>query len=124
MSNYTELFNEIEAYKNQSELKQKYLNFIQNESNPLNERWKMFKHAPHDFKNHQNWIVHFEAESLLPSGQIVWFDDFYKDRYSTVIMTDIIDSMKENPNKYSKEVVEAFRKEILQENLESFIYDW
>jgi hypothetical protein len=124
MDNYTELFNEIEAYKNQTELKQKYLNFIQNESNALKERWKMFKHAPYEFKNHQKWIVHFEAESLLPSGEIVWFDDFYKDRYSTVNMIDIVDSMKELPENYSKEVVEAFKKEILQKNLESFIYDW
>jgi hypothetical protein len=124
MTLYKELYDEIEKYKNDNILKKRYLDYISNTKNSLNDRWKMFRHAPSSFKENETWVVHFETENLLESGEIIWFDDFYKDRYTTVYLIDIIDQMKEKPKKYSKEFITSFKEEILQKNLESFIYDW
>jgi hypothetical protein len=125
MSYFEELYNEIEQYKREDKLKKKYISFITDKTIDLDLRWKLYCHAPASFKNENSYIVNFEAEKLLESGKINWYDDFYRDRYCTVYMKDIVQDMYEDEReKYSEDFIQTFKEEILELNLDSFINDW
>jgi len=126
-----ELLNKIEAYKKkENPLKAEYIAFIKDKTFPLADRWEVYKAAPEEFQDHQSWIVHFEAEKLLPSGRISWYDDFYVEKYSEVCVSDLIDEqMAEKVEDdegvvWTPEILDAFREEVLQKNLGSFTFDW
>lgn len=120
---------ELIAYKQDSNpLKDRFLAFIKDKSVPLNERWETYLEAPREFLEHHFWVVHFDSEKLLESGEISWYDDFGADRGVTVSGADIIDRMEDSiefeDDVYTPEIVAAFKEEILQKGLGSFDYDW
>lgn len=107
------------------ETKAEFSEYIKDKNIPLKERWKLFKKAPDYLKKHESWIMNFDAESLLEDGEIVWYDDCYVERYSTVDTTSMIEWFSESDRKkFTKDFIEALREEILQKNLGSFVNDW
>lgn len=127
------LLDEIIEFKSKSALREKYQKYIVDKNIPLNDRWAVFKEAPIEWKKTDSCYVTFKVASKLPSREIVWYNDFHKDRYQTVDMVDLVDTIKDNI-KWSKdkkewegwnlELVEELMEEILSKNLDSFIYDW
>lgn len=103
-----------------SNIKRLYLPYIQDKSIPLEDRWEIFGKVPQELKEHKIWIVHFPSEKKF--GEICWYDDFYVERHETVNLIDLVRSI--NRNKWSQERIDAFKEDILQMNLGSFINDW
>jgi len=117
------LKDEIIAYKNNTDLKNRYVKFVTDESIPLAERWEVFKEAPGSFKNHQNYIVHFDSEKLMPGGEVSWYDDFYLEKYETMDMFSFVEDRLVDED-VEAGIVDAWRQEILRMNLGSFKFDW
>lgn len=122
----------LELYKT-SPYKEKCLNFIKNKDIDLNLRWKIFKEMPPDFLKQENYMVHFNVENKLPGGEIGWYDDMYIERYQTVSMVGLIESLEDKltePDLYRPEqvwpidLINEFKEEILQKELSSFVMDW
>ena len=103
-------------------IKADFAAYIRDKDIPLEERWKFFEKAPNFIKEQDSYIHTFKWEQK--HGELVWYDDFYCDRYQVVDMDMIIDSMLDRDEKYTKEMVEDMKEEILSENLGSFINDW
>lgn len=124
------LLEEIIAYKKEPcPLKGKYLEFIQDKSHPLVERWAVFCEAPREWQQERQWIVHFETEKLLPDAEISWYDEFYVDRHETVEMANFVDvrlyeHLLDLGEVNVDAIVAAFKEEVLDMNLYSFINDW
>ncbi len=117
------------------EVKNEFAEFIKDKSIPLDERWEFFKEAPEYLKNKSSYIEHFDAETLLEEGEIVWYDEFYIERYQECELVNVISSIEDRINSkddyphsrgadYSVEFLEAFKEEILQKNMHSFVHDW
>lgn len=98
--------------------------YLRDKNIPLFDRWEIFRKTPLELLNNDTYNVSFDCEKLLHGGEISWYDDFYKDRHSTVEMVSIIESCEENPDQYSEEFITAFKEEILQKCLGSFVHDW
>ena len=116
-----------------SPFKDTCLTFIKNTDIDLNLRWAVFKEMPEDFLKRESYQVTFKIEKKLPQKEIFWYDDFYIERYQTVKMIDLIDDLEKRliePDLYNaaqiwpKELIDAFKEEILQKELESFLMDW
>jgi len=106
-----ELNNELEKFKKE------FYYYITDTNIPLDERWKAFCEAPISIKNTKGWIEDFN------SINIDWFHDYHYDRYTTIVLSNVIDSMleAEEPN---LELIKVFQEEILTKNLHSFVMDW
>lgn len=126
------LLDEIEAFKqNVNPLIPRYKAYIADKTIPLEDRMAVFRAAPYEWKDHQSWIVHFDSEKLLEGGEIFWYDDFYVERHETVDVYDFIvarldDWLTENdyePEDIAK-IMTAFKEEMLEKNLGSFVFDW
>lgn len=128
------LKDEIIAYKNNTDLRDRYVAYISDTSVPLENRWELFCEAPHDFKNHNYWIVNFSAQATIPECNINW-DDFYFERHETIEMDNFVDEELldclecliedgELTEDGMASIVTAFKEEILQKNLGSFVFDW
>lgn len=104
------------------ELKKQFETVIRDKSIPLEERWALFVWAPITFKNTSSWVEDFDSEKLLGS-KIFWYDDLYYERYETVNTTDMIERFKEK-EEFTPEIIDAFKEEILQKNLGSWVNDW
>lgn len=110
-----------------NELKETYRNFISDKTVPLEDRWILFKIAPHDWKEHSRWVEYFSFEKLLPEKEINWYDDFGYERCQSVDMYILIedyfsDFVEDLPNK--EEIITTAKEEILSKNIGSFIFDW
>ncbi len=126
------LKDELIAYKNNAALRAKYLDYITDMNIPLADRWEVFVEAPYEFQEHRAWCFTFETERMLPSKEINWYEDFGVERCNTVYSRDLIEGtlpmflsniFLNDPIK-AQLVLEAFRIEILDTNLGSFVYDW
>jgi hypothetical protein len=113
---------------------------------PLNQRWDIFKIA--NIGDTNSCIVDFESLDELLGHEVSWYDDFYKDRYATIDMVDIVERLEENvfligtddcdteeewlkaPKAYEEEVryaiadVNKVKEEILATFTQSFLMDW
>jgi hypothetical protein len=117
------MINKINVFLNDRDvIKQSFESYITNSNETLENRWKVFKLAPLELKNHESYIVHFDAEKMVNGGEIIWFDDFYFERYETIKTVRVIELMNEKG--YKKNIIDAFKQEILELNLGSFKYDW
>lgn len=112
--------------KKLEDTKKDFVEYISDNSYPLGVRWDFFCDAPDFLKNQYSSIHTFKWENT--NGEISWYDDFYCDRYATVSMDMVIDSMldrvDEDTNNYTKESIKELQEEILSKNLGSFINDW
>lgn len=126
------MLDEINAFKSDSSpLKEKYLNYIQDKSIALEERWKAFCEAPADWKNTDGYIVHFAVEKALKEngGEISWYDDFYIEKNETVHLINVIERLEDEIESFEElgwnsDLIKQFKEEILEKNLASFDYDW
>jgi hypothetical protein len=140
------ILDEIIAFKQAPNgLKDRSVAYINDMTVPLSVRWAVFKEMSDDWKVEESWIQHFDAEKLLPCGEISWYDDFYVEKYETVDMVEFVEErlieklFEESDEDYPDEVygatidtlppeiqtiVDAWREEILSKNLASFTYDW
>jgi hypothetical protein len=119
-------------------LQKTFCEVIKDKTIPLNDRWDLWRGAPSDLKAHDSCVVHFDIEDKV--GEISWYDDFYIERHETVDMFDLIERIREDVKygamdyAYTKRITKKFvecselldewREEILQMNLESFEFDW
>jgi hypothetical protein len=121
-------------------LQKTFCEVIKDKTIPLDERWNLWRDAPSNLKENESWIVNFEIENKV--GEISWFDDFYIERNQTIYMADIIEREREDVKylqgdpdyKFAKQITKKFmdspelldewREEILQLNLESFQLYW
>lgn len=126
------MLDEISAFKNDSNpLKEKYLNYIQDKSIDLEERWEVFCKAPTDWKEKDSYIVHFQVEKALKAngGEISWYDDFYIEKNETIHLMNVIERLEEETETFEElgwnsELIKQFKEEVLEKNLASFDYDW
>lgn len=119
-----------------TEVKENISELLTNKNVPLETRWNFFIKYGDLIGNEGGWIQHFKVEKKLPDGEISWYDDFYKERYETIIMVDIIESIYDKiaddkrskgsnrQSGWNEELVDEFKEEILAENLYSFILAW
>jgi hypothetical protein len=122
-------------YNDAEEIGASVADHLTNKDVPLNERWDLYA----QIANHpaaavllksEPYIVHFEAEKLLSDKKIFWYDDFGRDRYSTIHMLTMVEQCEENAE-YSDDdklsdpaFIDALKEEILQKQLLQFTYDW
>jgi len=116
--------------------REKFILVIKDKSIPLGERWELFKKAPTELKNNGSWIESFKALNEACGGEVSWYDDFCKERHETVHLVDLVSDVEwciENDQVdrgYCKaffdkpELLDKFKEEILEKNIESFEYDW
>lgn len=127
----------IEYKKTPNALRDRYVAFVTDATQSLDERWEVFKEAPTEWKNEKSYIEHFDAEKLLPGGEVSWYDDFYIEKYETVDMVGfveerLIDHLMDHfdfdiDDELPEEVqviVDAFKCEVLAKNMASFKFDW
>lgn len=108
-----ELF--VDNVKQRAEAIRKY---VMDKSNSYEDRLEVFKAAPEHLQHHEGWVVHL-PQFEKKYGEIVWYDDFYAERYSKVDLTDVFD-YKEWPEEKERE----FMEEVLDMGIWSFTYDW
>ena len=105
---------------------------------PLEERWEIFINAPHEFKDHDHYIIHFDViEENLPNFTL--YDDLHADRYETVDTADMVDTFIEKMENYERNkddddtgkflyenshIIDELKEEILIQNCGSFKNDW
>lgn len=121
------LLEEFEALKRSpNELHARYVDYIADQNVPLDDRWAVFCAAPSDWKVHEGYIQHFDAEKLAPGGEISWYDDFFIEKYQTVDMVDWLSDIRYcgNGEDWTDEAINAFKDEVMQLNLGSFKFDW
>jgi hypothetical protein len=119
---------EIRDYKNCA-IKNRFIEYIQDKTIPMENRWEVFLEAPSDWKNHESYIQHFDVEKKLISREISWYDDFYIEKNETVHMENVIERLEEDledfeKHGWTKDLISELKEEILQTNLGSFNYDW
>lgn len=113
-----------------------YSAFIADKSIPLEERWAAYLSAPASMKRQDNYTTHFNTLD----GDFFMYDGTYHcERYQTVELTEVVTyiqeelaNIEEHPEWYSARKVaelqaidlDAFKEEILEQNVHSFKYDW
>lgn len=107
----------IDFVKNAKKLanmyKEAFEAYITDKSIPLDLRWSLWLDAPSELKNRDSCIPDFQSleEEFLYDGMF--------NRYETVETVRILEMFTESAGD-----LEAFKEEILEQNLESFEYDW
>lgn len=112
-----------------TEAKENISELLTNKNVPLETRWDFFVKYGDMIGNTDGGICHFDVEKKLSDGEISWYDDFYKERYATIIMHEVIQRISDDIDDFSKkgwtqELLREFQEEILAKNLYSFILDW
>lgn len=127
------ILDEIKDFKSKpNPLIGRYVEYIKDKTIPLEERWEVFVEAPNEWKNNETWAVDFESEKLLKTGNICWHSDFYIERHEIIYVVDfVLDRLPEyleTDNYYGKDeiktIADAFKEEVIQKNLGSFVLDW
>lgn len=95
--------------------------FIQDLDRPLDRRWDVFTSAA-AYLPQQSYYMSFKALGKNWS----WYDDMYKDRYSVVMLTDVVDSIEEShaDGERLEISIEALKEQILVTGYGSFENDW
>lgn len=101
-------------------LKPQFEQLISDQTIALDDRWNLFVQAPVYIKNQNPWIVDIK----IAGKEILWYDDFYVDRYVVVNMENTIESMTLYPEKWTNEHINEMKEFILSKNLHSFTNDW
>lgn len=139
--------NMAQAAKQAQATKEDYLKIITDQNISLEERWEIFVNAPHEFKKHDHYIIHFAIiEENLPIFTL--YDDLHCDHGETVETADMVDTLCETmadyePDNASEEnddededqntgkilyknpnIIDQLKEEILAKNLGSFKNDW
>lgn len=98
--------------------------FIMDENNPRYERVEVWKLTPEHLLHHQSWIItlpKFEAKY----GEIVWYDDCYAERYSTVDLRDLHEcGYFYKGNDFDGQKWHDFVDECINLGYQTFTYDW
>ena len=113
---------DLVAFKNNIDLRTRFINYITDTTIDLTERWETYLEAPHDFLEHRHWIVVFNSERLLDGGSINWYEDFGVMRCQVVDIKSFINQLCDKG--IDDSVVHSFKEEILHDGLGSFVYDW
>lgn len=119
---------EIESLKTEFEV------YIQDQNQPLADRWQTWLDAPSELKNQEGYIT---SITTLPNDWIMYDGRYHADKYQTVYLQNVVEQVEEilnSVNEWDSEAKEelndfgftlvALKEEILQGNLESFDYDW
>jgi hypothetical protein len=116
--------------------KDNFKTVIKDKSIPLKERWELFVKAPTELREKDNWIQSFKALDEALGSQVSWYDDFNRERHETVYLLDIVSDLEyliKDCELCSKrfevfvnkpELLDQYKEEILEKNIESFEYDW
>lgn len=106
--------------------------FCQNKENFLSERWEVFLMAGRNrLVTHNPWVETWNTLNDAFKRNVVWFDDFYVERYEEIDVEYILYHMNEI-NEYKKKGDKdiqfdenAFKEETLEKWIWSFTYyDW
>lgn len=118
--------------------------YIKDQSVDLDERWDFFQLAPDYLRDTTTWIYHFEAFKPLKNGYRNEFEDdvFYADmpryevrsifsynedlvtKYDNEELEDIIVWVGTNGVEFTKEIYDAWREEVLANNIGAITLDW
>lgn len=99
----------------------KYLvDFISDESLPLEERWNIWRKAPDCLKEHQSWVID-EFIDPQTGKELNFMDMFYRERYQTVKLDYLVDIVQGGSRDYLVPIIQTYA---LKNNLGSFVYDW
>ena len=75
---------DLVAFKNNIDLRTRFINYITDTTIDLNERWEAYLEAPHDLLEHKQWIVVFNSEKHMDGGSIDWYEMFGVNRCQVV----------------------------------------
>jgi hypothetical protein len=119
-------------------VKTDFAKVIRDKSIPLDERWELFKNAPSEFKNHNQWIYDFTLKGM--SSRFSLWQEYEVERHSHVDLIDIIGMVEHDVNAHNKgeeleycfteklvkipDIVIQMKEELLLGNMASFTYDW
>lgn len=112
------------------EKKIEFESFITNKNVPLDQRWNLWVKAPSELKNKSSSIEYFkeiDSDQIMYEGELV-----HTDRYQTIEMVLAAENYEwklkyprpTDVHEYTQEGLNRFKEEILNRNIESFIYDW
>lgn len=125
--NVEELRSGIELLTKGAEvLKEKFAAYVADKTVPLEDRWSLFETAPDALKEHSSWYADFK----INNEEISWYDDYYLDRHQTMDTLDLVSQTEEmtlsdyTTPKYSENVINDLKEQVLAKNLGSFVYDW
>jgi hypothetical protein len=108
------------------------MEYLKDKTQPLAERWEMYLKTPKDMLKEYDgtspcnrWEVKY--------GEICWYNDFYIDRHQTRDMKEIVETMEEmlDPDSYddnrlnlTRESIDEYKEEILENGISTFTHDW
>ncbi len=133
MRKHIEMLSKINRLNKQiEEAKKDFVEFIQDKSYDLEERFAVFRTAPDVLKEHQTYVQRFKSLGDTDRGDraigyYCWLR--HVERYEIVDTKDIIESAEcynEERDDPDMRIVDipALKEEILQANLGSYEYDW
>lgn len=122
IDNIDELYSSLKKFKEMEKDIIEYLTkYIKNKSIPVDERWELFKQNSERFPIH-TWILHFEE---LEKNDIEYYDTFGYERYTTVDICDMIESLDDDFNSDDDDIdFNKLKEEILQRGYSRFVLDW
>lgn len=112
-------------------VKSDYLAYIQDKNIPVEERWKLFEHAPKFFKEHSKYILNRHnpgINKLLEHLDGEYSKDEFKNFDTVELVSDVFEmDYLEEGEKLSEEEQELYTQaieELLRLNCGSFCYTW
>ena len=104
--------------------KERFINFLKqfvvNKNYSLEDRWEVFIES--DLGDISGCV---ESPPGIDWNRITLYDDFYKDRYATVLAVDMLYRINDDESGKFKDFDEvAFKEFFLQEFKKGFIHDW
>jgi hypothetical protein len=103
----------------EQQLKEKLKEYVNNISEPLEDRWKLFVEAK--LGDHKSYYAEFAG---IDSDD--YYDKYYIEKYQTVFVTELFEHDQEldKPNLDTPEKVTQFKEDVLKKFIYSFRYDW
>lgn len=126
------LHQDLSSLKTKSKaVKSDYLAYIQDKNIPVEERWKLFEHAPKFFKEHSKYILNRHnpgINKLLEHLDGEYSKDEFKNFDTVELVSDVFEmDYLEEGEKLSEEEQELYTQaieELLRLNCGSFCYTW
>ena len=126
-------------FSQRESVKKEFAEVIKDQSIPLEERWFLFKTTPQEFKEHECWIVYFDALQEIKDFEYECYE-YCERRESIETIECLVDLFADNvyyyinypeeckerdKEKYTLDRLNRLKEEILSKNLGSFDdYDW
>ena len=120
-----EIFDIFKLVKDLEKMKASIASFVKNKKNSFEDRLEVFVNTPKQFYTSHSWLIDLpEFEDKY--GDIIWFDEFYRERHEDINLTVLVANKGEHSatEEWSDEKFRAFQEAILNKGIHEFTLDW